>query len=93
MKQFLDNAEKGFIYVSLGTNAQWEDMPNNALETFSEAFSALPYKVVWKMDPDTLLKKYENILVSKWLPQQSILGNVMSLKLKLCVETFVVYLL
>ncbi|XP_072754820.1 uncharacterized protein [Anoplolepis gracilipes] len=75
LKQFLDNATEGFIYVSLGTNINWEHLPNNTFESFVEVFSTLPYKVVWKYDPDLLPKKFENILASKWFPQQSILAH------------------
>ncbi|XP_071637179.1 UDP-glycosyltransferase UGT5-like [Temnothorax longispinosus] len=75
VKQFLDDAKEGFIYVSLGTNVRWEDLPNNALEAFVEAFSALPYKFIWKFNPDLLPKKFKNILALNWLPQQSILAH------------------
>ncbi|KAM0724858.1 UDP-glycosyltransferase UGT5 [Formica fusca] len=75
LKQFLDNATEGFIYVSFGTNVQWEYLPNNTFKSFIEVFSALSYKVVWKYDPDLLPGKFENILASKWFPQQSILAH------------------
>ncbi|GAB1865472.1 UDP-glucuronosyltransferase 2B2-like [Camponotus japonicus] len=75
LKQFLDDATKGFIYVSLGTNVNWQHLPNNTFKFFLEVFSALPYKVVWKYDPDLLPGKFENILASKWFPQQSILAH------------------
>lgn len=75
LKQFLDDATKGFIYVSLGTNVNWQYLPNNTFEFFLEVFSTLPYKIVWKHDPDLLPGKFENILASKWFPQQSILAH------------------
>ncbi|KAL0129001.1 hypothetical protein PUN28_004006 [Cardiocondyla obscurior] len=75
VKQFLDNATEGFIYVSLGTNVKWEELPNNTFEAFVEAFSAVPHKIIWKLNPDLLPKKFENILALNWLPQQSILAH------------------
>ncbi|XP_012525219.3 UDP-glycosyltransferase UGT5 [Monomorium pharaonis] len=75
IQEFLDDAKEGFIYVSLGTMVKWEDLPNNTLESFIEAFSVLPYKVVWKFDPDLLPRKYKNILALNWVSQQSILAH------------------
>ncbi|KAL6435773.1 hypothetical protein ACFW04_005573 [Cataglyphis niger] len=75
LKQFLDNATEGFIYISLGTNVKWENLPNNTYQSFVKAFSALPYKVVWKHDSDLLPDKFENIIASKWFSQQSILAH------------------
>ncbi|XP_014482331.1 PREDICTED: UDP-glucuronosyltransferase 2B18-like [Dinoponera quadriceps] len=75
LKQLLDNATEGFIYVSLGTNVRWDHLPKNTLETFTEAFTSLPWKILWKNNPDLIPNKFENIFVSKWFPQQSILAH------------------
>ncbi|KYM77712.1 Ecdysteroid UDP-glucosyltransferase [Atta colombica] len=75
VKQFLDDAKEGFIYVSLGSNVKWEELPNNTLEAFVDGFSTLPYKIVWKLNPDLLPRKYKNILMLQWFPQQSILAH------------------
>jgi len=48
------------------------------IEIFLEVFSTLPYRVLWKFNPEEIPKKFENILISKWLPQQGVLGNVTS---------------
>ncbi|KAG5309857.1 UDB15 glucuronosyltransferase, partial [Acromyrmex insinuator] len=75
VKQFLDDAKEGFIYVSLGSNVKWEELPNNTLEAFVDGFSTLPYKFVWKLNPDLLSRKYKNILTLQWFPQQTILAH------------------
>ncbi|KAL6257012.1 hypothetical protein P5V15_011948 [Pogonomyrmex californicus] len=77
IKQFLDDAKKGFIYMSLGTNVKWEELPNykRILEVFVDTFCALPYRVIWKYDSDLLPWKCKNILSSNWFPQQSILAH------------------
>ncbi|KAG5335648.1 UD2B1 glucuronosyltransferase, partial [Acromyrmex heyeri] len=75
VKQFLDDAKEGFIYVSLGSNVKWEELPNNTLEAFVDGFSTLPYKIVWKLNPDLLSRKYKNILTLQWFPQQTILAH------------------
>ncbi|EFN81471.1 Ecdysteroid UDP-glucosyltransferase [Harpegnathos saltator] len=75
LKQYLDNAKNGFIYVSLGTNVVWKELPPNIFNSFVEALASLPWKVLWKNNPDIMPRKFENILVSKWFPQQSILAH------------------
>lgn len=38
-------------------------------------FSELPYKVLWKFEADHMEGKPDNVKISKWLPQQDLLGH------------------
>lgn len=38
-----------------------------------DVFAKLPYKILWKAEAE-LPGKPDNVLVSKWFPQQSVLG-------------------
>lgn len=40
-----------------------------------ETFSEVPYKVLWKFENDTLQNQPRNVRISKWLPQQDMLGH------------------
>lgn len=40
-----------------------------------EVFSELPYKILWKFENDELEGKPANVKISKWLPQQDLLGH------------------
>lgn len=73
LEEFLDDAEEGFIYFSLGINVRSSRLPKEIVHMFCNIFAKLPYKVVWKYEQD-LPEKYGDIYIKNWLPQQSILG-------------------
>lgn len=75
VKEFLDKATSGFVYMSLGTNMKCEDMTMDSLNIIYDAFSKLPYKVLWKCERDQMPRKLENLLVVKWVPQQGVLAH------------------
>jgi len=75
LKSFLDGATNGFIYMSLGTNVKSKLLPKGILNLFIDAFADLPYKVLWKFENDSFHVP-ANILVSKWIPQQGVLGKL-----------------
>lgn len=50
-------------------------MPEDKRRIFIEAFSDLPQRVLWKWEDDNLPGKPENVMISKWLPQQDVLGK------------------
>ncbi|XP_053976522.1 uncharacterized protein LOC128875173 [Hylaeus volcanicus] len=74
LTRFLEDANDGFIYFNLGTNAPSSFMPPETLQIFIDVFSRLPYKVVWKME-----KKLDgmpnNVFTASWFSQQSVLGH------------------
>ncbi|XP_053995631.1 uncharacterized protein LOC128885558 [Hylaeus anthracinus] len=74
LTRFLEDANDGFIYFNLGTNAPSSFMPPETLQIFIDVFSSLPYKVVWKME-----KKLDgipnNVFTASWFSQQSVLGH------------------
>lgn len=74
LDKFLNEAEDGFIYFSLGSMISPEDMPQHVLNLFVKVFSNLEQRVLWKWDED-IPKLTTNIKVEHWLPQQDILGT------------------
>lgn len=72
LKELLDDARQGIIYCSFGTDIGSKDLSVQTLSIILETFAELPYLVLWKSD---LIKTPENVIVSKCLPQQDILGN------------------
>ncbi|KAK5639987.1 hypothetical protein RI129_010798 [Pyrocoelia pectoralis] len=75
LKEKLDNAENGFIYFSLGSNVKSKDIPMETRTTILETFSELPYTVLWKFEAENLPNKPDNVIISKWLPQQDVLRH------------------
>ncbi|KAK5640108.1 hypothetical protein RI129_010919 [Pyrocoelia pectoralis] len=71
----LDNATKGFIYFSLGTNVKSKDIPLKLRNIILETFSELPYTILWKFEDEKLPNKPNNVIVSPWLPQQDVLRH------------------
>lgn len=61
--------------MSLGSNVKSKLLPKKILEVFTNAFADLPYKVLWKFENDNL-RVSPNIFISKWIPQQGVLGKL-----------------
>ncbi|KAK5639988.1 hypothetical protein RI129_010799 [Pyrocoelia pectoralis] len=75
LKEKLDNEKNGFIYFSLGSNVKSKDIPMETRTTILETFSELPYTVLWKFEAENLSNKPDNVIISKWLPQQDVLRH------------------
>ncbi|XP_046972654.1 UDP-glucosyltransferase 2-like [Vanessa cardui] len=75
LKSYLDASKNGVIYVSFGTNVKPSVFPRETLKIFTDAFSQLPYDVLWKWDNDELPGRPKNVKVSKWLPQSDLLRH------------------
>ena len=84
LQKFLDEAKDGFIYFSLGSNVHSNQMPEEKIRAFLEAFSELPQKVLWKWESDILPGQPANVKSGKWLPQQDILGNISFVRERVC---------
>jgi glucuronosyltransferase len=76
LKNFLDKAKHGAIFLSLGSNIRSDKMSPEKVNAFSDAFSELPQRVLWKWESDTLPGQPKNVMLGKWLPQNDILGTV-----------------
>ncbi|KAF2886869.1 hypothetical protein ILUMI_19304, partial [Ignelater luminosus] len=72
LKKLLDDATKGVIYFSFGSNVKSKDLPEDSRKIFFETFSELPYTVLWKFEEDDLPGKPDNVFISKWFPQQDV---------------------
>ncbi|KAK4873156.1 hypothetical protein RN001_015185 [Aquatica leii] len=72
LQQVLDNATNGFIYVSLGTVVNGNEI---SAQLFLETFNELSYTVLWKTDNETLSNVSSHVYTSKWFPQFNILRH------------------
>ncbi|XP_069682310.1 UDP-glycosyltransferase UGT5-like isoform X3 [Periplaneta americana] len=75
LQDFLDSAEDGVIYFSLGSFVRVESMPADKRDAFVQAFSELPQKVLWKWEKETLPGKPKNVKIVSWLPQMDVLAH------------------
>ncbi|XP_076050354.1 UDP-glucosyltransferase 2-like [Oratosquilla oratoria] len=67
--------EPGFILFSLGSAARPSDMPEEFRQMLVNVFGQLEQRVLWKWDQEDMADLPPNVRISKWLPQQDILGH------------------
>ncbi|KAL7735231.1 hypothetical protein ACLKA6_016140 [Drosophila palustris] len=75
LQTFLDEAEHGAIYFSLGTQVRSADFPPEKLKIFLGVFGSLQQRILWKFEDEKLPNLPPNVLVQKWMPQSDILAH------------------
>ena len=75
IQEFLDGAEHGAIYFSLGSYMQSSKMPKDKVETILNVFASLKQRVLWKYEDVSIPNLPENVMVQKWMPQTDILAH------------------
>ncbi|XP_031622945.1 UDP-glucuronosyltransferase 2B30-like [Contarinia nasturtii] len=83
LQQFLDEVKDGVIYFSFGTFVNASQIPKDkfnvflarAYDYFSETFSKLKQRVIWKFENEAIPNLPKKVLVRKWLPQNDILAH------------------
>ncbi|KAJ8980274.1 hypothetical protein NQ317_005132 [Molorchus minor] len=80
LKDFMDNATDGVVYFSMGSNIKPSQMTKAKMDGILRSFGKLKQKVLWKWDEDSLPGKPDNVMISKWFPQQDILGRYTQLQ-------------
>lgn len=74
LKNFMDSAKDGVIYFSLGSVMPESTMTEYVRNSIMNTFRKLKIKVLWKSDGNET-DAPENVMMSKWFPQQSILSK------------------
>lgn len=76
MAQFLSDASNGAILLSLGSNLRKDHLMPETVRKMFNVVSKLKQKVIWKWDDlKNTPGNSQNILYSKWLPQDDILAH------------------
>ena len=75
IKEFIESAEHGVVYFSLGSNLKPSKMTDDKKNAVIAALSKLKQKVIWKWDDESLKVDRSKFLVRKWLPQDDILAH------------------
>lgn len=71
IQKFMDEAEYGVIYFSLGSLVRLSSLPNETIQAFKDTFAELPQKVLWKFEHE-LKDIPSNVMIGKWFPQNDI---------------------
>ncbi|XP_050098276.1 UDP-glycosyltransferase UGT5-like [Anopheles aquasalis] len=73
---WVEKAQNGVIYFSVGTNIRSADFPDYLREAFTQAFARLDQVlVIWKWENATLVNQPSNVIVGPWMPQQQLLAH------------------
>ncbi|XP_067012383.2 UDP-glucosyltransferase 2 isoform X3 [Anabrus simplex] len=75
IQKYMDEAEHGVVYFSLGSNVKSKDMPLPMRQALLDTFAKLKQKVLWKWEDDTLPGLPANVRIGKWMPQNDILAH------------------
>lgn len=75
LQKFMDEAKEGVVYFSMGSNLKSKNMPPEKRDIILKVFSKLKEKVLWKWEDEVLPGQPPNVKLSKWIPQQDLLGK------------------
>lgn len=73
---FLASASNGVVFVSFGSVFKASQMSDGNRKLLLNVFASFPkVKFLWKWETETMADKPDNLMLSKWLPQQDVLGH------------------
>ena len=61
--------------MSFGSVLKASQMSDKIRTIFTTAFSKLKQRVIWKWETEEMEGKPDNVMLSKWLPQQDLLAH------------------
>lgn len=72
------SGDSGFVYVSMGSSVRAANMPEHLRRLLIKTFARLPFRVLWKWEGglNDMHDLPPNVKLSRWLPQQDVLGKV-----------------
>ncbi|XP_053609831.1 UDP-glycosyltransferase UGT5-like [Plodia interpunctella] len=75
LKEVLDGAKYGVVYVNFGSNVRSSELPLEKKNAFLKVFKELKQIVIWKWEDEKLENKPDNLVIRKWFPQKEILSH------------------
>uniref|UniRef100_A0A182P028 UDP-glucuronosyltransferase n=1 Tax=Anopheles epiroticus TaxID=199890 RepID=A0A182P028_9DIPT len=75
VRKWIEGAEDGVIFFSLGTNLLSSSIPPPMLGAILQTFRTLKQRIIWKWDTLDMPNKPANVLLKDWLPQDDILAH------------------
>ncbi|PSN55494.1 UDP-glucuronosyltransferase 2A3 [Blattella germanica] len=75
IQDYLDGADHGAIYFSLGSMIQAKTFPADKRDAFLQAFAEIPQRVLWKWEDSNMPGKPKNVRIEQWCPQLDILRH------------------
>jgi len=75
LQKFMDDAEHGVIYFSLGLDIFIKFLPMDIQQPLLQSFAKLKQRVIWKNELFSVPNKSDNVYVIEKAPQRSILNH------------------
>ncbi|XP_018561584.1 uncharacterized protein LOC108903775 [Anoplophora glabripennis] len=75
IQEFMDSANKGVIYFSLGSTMKSYLISDELKSIILNTLADLPYMVIWKFEKEDLPEKPNNVKIMEWVPQQDLLQH------------------
>ncbi|XP_030373724.1 2-hydroxyacylsphingosine 1-beta-galactosyltransferase-like [Scaptodrosophila lebanonensis] len=75
IEAFINGAEHGVIYFSMGSNLKSKTLPLDKRAELLNALRSLKQRVLWKFEDPNLPDKPPNVFISDWFPQDDILAH------------------
>uniref|UniRef100_A0A8D9AUF6 UDP-glucuronosyltransferase n=1 Tax=Cacopsylla melanoneura TaxID=428564 RepID=A0A8D9AUF6_9HEMI len=76
LEKWIQGAEKGFIYFSLGSNVRSASLAESTRSAILATLAKFPeYRIIWKWEEDNIDGLPNNVICRKWLPQQDLLAH------------------
>lgn len=75
IQDFIDGAEHGVVYFSLGGNIRSSELPEDIRDIIVRVLGSLKQRVMWKFELSDLADKPKNLLIRKWFPQDDVLAH------------------
>ncbi|XP_065204365.1 uncharacterized protein LOC135834418 [Planococcus citri] len=72
---FIEEAPQGVIYFSFGATMNASSMTPERLKEITDAFSAIPQRVLWRINDLNIVGIPPNVKLGKWFPQRDILEH------------------
>ncbi|XP_044314895.1 uncharacterized protein LOC108051561 [Drosophila rhopaloa] len=75
LQRFMDEAEHGVIYFSMGLDIMVKFLPENIQQTLIKSFAKLKQRIVWKTEYLNMSNKSDHIYVIEKAPQRHVLAH------------------
>ena len=76
IKSFIEESgENGVIFVSFGSVLKASTMADSLRQKLLTVFRKLKQRILWKWESEEMEGKPDNVMLSKWFPQQDILAH------------------
>ncbi|XP_065220396.1 UDP-glucosyltransferase 2-like isoform X2 [Planococcus citri] len=73
--EFIEGAAHGVIFFSFGTTIKASSISSEKLLAIKSAFSAVPQRVLWRVNDLNLTDVPPNVKLGKWFPQRDVLEH------------------